>query len=138
LLWPLLTALLDRSAPERKTRSAHRHSLVDRAAVKVRDYIDVHYREPHGYEVYRELTGLSASHLCQAFKRIFGVTPLAYLTDLRLSQAHRLLGTDSRGVAEIARAVGFLDPNYFTRAFHRRFGGSPTAIRGRHGQLRDR
>jgi AraC-like DNA-binding protein len=138
LLWPLLTALLDRSAPERKTRSAHRHSLVDRAAVKVRDYIDVHYREPHGYEVYRELTGLSASHLCQAFKRIFGVTPFAYLTDLRLSQAHRLLRTDSRGVAAIARAVGFLDPNYFARAFNRRFGGSPTAIRGRHGQLRDR
>jgi AraC-like DNA-binding protein len=139
LLWPLLMSLLAMTDPERKKRAApmQRHTHVTRAATQVRDYIDIHYREPHGYEVYRELTGLSASHLCQAFKRLFGATPFAYLTDLRLSQAHRLLGTDSRGVAEIARAVGFHDPNYFARAFHRRFGCSPTEIRCRSGRLRD-
>ena len=129
LLWPVLNALLTpREAQSAASRPSQR-SKVARAVMKVRDYIDIHHGEPHGYEVYSELSGLSPSHLCQAFKRLFGRTPTDYLNDLRLSQAYRIIN-ESRGrltVTSTAWAVGIRDPNYFARIFRRRFGITPSA-----------
>ncbi len=130
LLWPVVSILLD--PPEKNERTAPRHRRnTEQAAVVVRDYIDLHYREAHGYDTYVKLTGMSASSLCQAFRHVYGQTPSAYLSDVRLSQAYRLL-SDNPGmpVCRAARAVGITDPNYFARIFKRRFGTPPSTIGG--------
>lgn len=132
LLWPVLSALLAERAAQPPAR-ANPRSDVAQAAMKVRYHIDMHYQEPQGYKIYTELTGLSSSHLCQAFKRLFGRTPNEYLTDLRLSQAYRILSEGSQGVEQVARNVGIHDPNYFARIFRQRFGVTPSAHRGRTG-----
>lgn len=127
LLWPVLAALL---APcdARQSEQASYRTAAALAAIKVRDYIDRHYREPHGYEVYTDLTGLSPARLCRVFRTVVGRTPTAYLNDLRLSQAHRFLQEGTVSVKEVARYVGIPDANYFTRIFHRRFGLTPSAV----------
>lgn len=73
--------------------------------------------------------GLSPSHLAAAFKRAYGRAPLAHLQELRLVEARRRLQSGDAAVAEVAAAVGFSDPFWFSRVFHRRWGVPPRAMR---------
>lgn len=52
-----------------------------------------------------------------------------YVTDVRIKQAKHLLSTTSLTVREIAFAVGYDDPNYFSRLFKEYTGYSPRAWR---------
>jgi two-component system response regulator YesN len=74
---------------------------------------------------------VSASWLHHAFRSHTRTTPNAYLTDLRLANARRLLEEEGADVAEAARRSGYRDPHYFARAFRRRFGLAPSDWRRR-------
>lgn len=69
-------------------------------------------------------TGLSVFQLIGLFRRAVGLTPHAYLTQLRLSEACRQL---RRGVrpAEAAAASGFYDQSALNRHFKRCYGITP-------------
>jgi AraC-like DNA-binding protein len=97
--------------------------------LRVRDYIENHFARRQGYETYRKLTGLSTSHLCQSFRSMVGRPPLAYLIDLRLQHAVRLLRESDLSIKEVSNAVGFGDANYFSRLFRKRFKRSPRSFK---------
>lgn len=73
--------------------------------------------------------GLSPSHLSTLFRHATGSGPGKFHTSLKMGRARTLLDTTSMTVKEIAAAVGYSDPLYFTRHFRRRHGLSPTAYR---------
>jgi AraC-like DNA-binding protein len=76
-----------------------------------------------------EALGVSPRYLQMLFAQS-GVTPSAYITDLRLKlAAERLRLGDGRGVTEVAMAVGFNDLTHFGRVFRRRFGVTPRDYR---------
>jgi AraC-like DNA-binding protein len=75
------------------------------------------------------LCSLSPSRFCREFKAAFGVTFGEYLAHYRMSQAKRLLANPMMPVADVAGAVGFTDPSYFTRVFRRQEGVSPSEYR---------
>ena len=80
---------------------------------------------------------LSRSHLFRCFDATVGMSPLAYLRQMRVQKmAQLLLGTDL-SIAEVARAVGWKDPSYATRCFHAAYGVSPTAYRHQHAPVLD-
>ena len=58
------------------------------------------------------------------FKRTTGLTPHAYLTQIRLSMACRHL-RHSRAIAEVATDVGFYDQSALTKHFKRCYGITP-------------
>jgi len=60
---------------------------------------------------------------------IVAVTPLQYLARMRMERAGQLLRESHRTVAAVGRAVGFDDPFYFSRAFGKHFGHSPSEHR---------
>ncbi|MCA0301103.1 MAG: AraC family transcriptional regulator [Proteobacteria bacterium] len=68
--------------------------------------------------------GLSTFQLIGLFKRTVGLTPHAYLTQVRLGAACRLL---RRGavLAEVATAVGFYDQSALNKHFKRCYGITP-------------
>ena len=68
--------------------------------------------------------GLTTFQLIGLFKRVTGLTPHAYLTQVRLSMACRHL-RDSRPIAEIATEVGFYDQSALTKHFKRCYGITP-------------
>ncbi|HEV2269178.1 MAG TPA: helix-turn-helix domain-containing protein [Steroidobacteraceae bacterium] len=72
---------------------------------------------------------MSPSRFCREFKAAFGVTYVEYLARHRVQEAKRLLGNLSMSVTDVAAAVGFSDPSYFTRVFRRVAGASPTEYR---------
>jgi len=75
--------------------------------------------------------GLSPSRLTHLFTDQLGVPPMRFVEQQRMQAARQLLELTSRPVAEVARAVGYDDPLYFSTRFRRHTGCSPTAHRVR-------
>jgi AraC-like DNA-binding protein len=79
------------------------------------------------------LAGMSTTQFVKIFKRVAGVTLIAYLNHVRLANAARLLRETSQSIAEIAAATGFSDQSYFDKRFKRAFGQTPKDFRSRPG-----
>jgi transcriptional regulator GlxA family with amidase domain len=73
--------------------------------------------------------GKTTRHLERTFKASTGTTPKHYYLGLRLEQARDLLAETSMSMLDVAIATGFNSRGSFTKAFHRRFGNSPTSFR---------
>lgn len=73
--------------------------------------------------------GLSEVHFRRLFARLYGVSPNQYLTAQRIRQAKKLLLESRRSVTEIAGRTGYRSAWYFSRAFRRETGLSPTEYR---------
>jgi AraC-like DNA-binding protein len=68
-------------------------------------------------------------YLRKIFKKELGMSPLEYMTSLRMKNAERLLSTmwtSGYAVAEIAQMCGFDNALYFSRVFKKYFGCSPS------------
>lgn len=69
---------------------------------------------------------VSAAHLSRTFKAVRGETVTTFLTRTRLNKANQMLHDTDRPVHEVAHAVGYQDPFYFSRLFKRHFGAAPS------------
>jgi len=67
----------------------------------------------------------SPFHFSRVFRRELGVSPVQYLTAVRLFEAKRLLQSTSLNVADIACRVGYFGIGTFTTRFHSLVGVSP-------------
>lgn len=95
-------------------------------ALAVKQWIDEHYARPLGSRDFQRVAGLTRSHLSAIFHQLVGAAPTAYLTQVRLHHAMRLLRA-GQPIAAVARAVGIADANYFARLFRKHLGRSPSA-----------
>ncbi|MFS0894672.1 helix-turn-helix domain-containing protein [Microbacterium sp. 179-I 3D3 NHS] len=78
------------------------------------------------------LVGMSPSHLSALFREATGGGPGAFHTSLRMARARSLLDTTTLPVREVALAVGYTDPLYFSRHFRRLHGVNPSGYRALH------
>lgn len=74
---------------------------------------------------------ISPQHLIRLFKNHLGVTPLQYITKNKMSSAIEMLRQSELSIKEIAYALGYDTPSYFTRLFTKEIGSSPSEIRTR-------
>ncbi len=74
---------------------------------------------------------VSPIYFHSVFKSVHGVTPLSYLTQMRMDRAKILLQTQSMTPAQIAEACGFASETYFTTVFKKHFGITPRQFRQR-------
>jgi AraC-like DNA-binding protein len=72
---------------------------------------------------------LSSFHLIRVFRAAFGETPLAFGAARRLEAARDTLILTADSVEEIALRAGYESRTAFDRAFRRRFGTTPGALR---------
>jgi AraC-like DNA-binding protein len=75
------------------------------------------------------MANLSVSHFSAIFRKELGFSPLDYLIRTRIQRACDLLDTTGSSLKEIAAAVGFSDPLYFSRVFRAIHGVSPRRYR---------
>jgi len=73
--------------------------------------------------------GLSPAHYSCLFREHTGFAPIDFVIRLRVQHACRLLDSTTKSVNEVAAAVGYDDPYYFTRCFRRVMGCSPRDYR---------
>ena len=97
----------------------------------------LHRRPEHPWTIAELATavGLSRSSLVERFTRYLAEPPMAYLTGWRLRLAAQALTTSSKGVADIAAAVGYESEAAFNRAFKRAFGLPPARYRRQRREL---
>ncbi|GAB1584536.1 helix-turn-helix transcriptional regulator [Phyllobacterium phragmitis] len=72
------------------------------------------------------LAGLSEGHFHRAFRATTGKTPLQLINELRVQQAIQILSRSHINTVELALAVGFSSPTYFSRVFRKFVGCSPS------------
>jgi len=75
---------------------------------------------------------VSRSVLDDRFRRLLGLSPIRYVTEWRMHVAADLLATTNLSVAAVARRVGYVSEEAFSRAFKRSVGSPPGAWRSRH------
>ena len=112
------------AAAEAKRVPAARRLAARYAALLERDF-----RTGQGVADMAAELGVTPTHLSRACREACGRPAHALLADRRLYEARRLLSETREPVKEIASALGFTSPAYFTRAFHANTGKTPTAFR---------
>ena len=74
-----------------------------------------------------DLCGISGTYFHKIFLKIYSTSPQKYIQSKRLSQAKCIIDNgDYTCLSEIAFLVGFNDPLYFSRAFKKKYGVSPS------------
>jgi transcriptional regulator GlxA family with amidase domain len=88
-----------------------------------------HLDEDLGVEALAAHVGMSPRTFARVFRRETGTTPAAFVEELRVEAARRLLETTDLTVAAVARHVGMKHAETLHRAFHRRLGTTPDRYR---------
>lgn len=96
-------------------------------------FLQQNYSRSIGVEEAARQAGVSRSCLYRAFQAEFGCSPSAYLIRYRIQRATQLLRHSTLPISAVAASVGFEDPLYFSRAFRRAVGQSPTEYRQQNG-----
>lgn len=103
-------------------------------ALRGHEFVETHLERPVTLAEISGALGKSRSQTVRIFKRELGLTPYQYLIDRRIEAAKVLLASHNLPIKEIARQLCFSDAYYFSNAFRRRVGVSPSGYRGGRGQ----
>lgn len=94
------------------------------AIQKVRDYIHENYTQPITLSELADYVHLSRYYLLHTFRDKTGMPPHAYLENVRIRQAQKLL-SEGNSLVEIAYQVGFGSQSHFTQRFKHIIGITP-------------
>ncbi|CAH1197631.1 HTH-type transcriptional activator RhaS [Paenibacillus plantiphilus] len=89
-------------------------------------YMHTHFDEKITLETLAGLAQLTPTSYSRSFKKEMGISPIEYLTGLRMKHAKESLLKNNSTVTEIAAAVGYSNPFYFSQTFKKATGISPT------------
>lgn len=97
-------------------------------AFRARDYLVAHSDEPLRIADVANTLGVSIRVLQLSFRKAYGCSPLQFLIQCRLDNAHvRLLAATSNDtVTAIAWQCGFIQPSVFAARYRERFGELPS------------
>ena len=100
-------------------------SLVRQAVTTIRE----RYEEPLSLDDLARAATMSKFHFLRTFRNVTGVTPIRFVSAVRINEAKRLLSATQAPVAEISVQVGYGSLRTFTRRFTECVGMSPTSYR---------
>ena len=69
---------------------------------------------------------MSKSTLHRKIKSITGLTPLDFIRNIKMKKACMMLLDGRLTISEVAYALGFNDPKYFSKCFKNEFGATPS------------
>jgi len=95
-------------------------------ALEALRYVEGHYADALSLEELADRVGLSVAHLSRVLSAETGKSFTEHLTSIRIGHAKAALASGRLSVKEVGAAIGYLDPNYFSRAFKRETGQTPS------------
>lgn len=109
-----------------------RAAPLDSRVLRSLEHLDQHLARPLSVADMAASVHLSPSRFAHLFAAQVGTSPARYLEGQRIARARLLLEHTRRPVAEVARAVGFSDPPYFSTRFRQLVGTTPVRYRREH------
>jgi two-component system, response regulator YesN len=102
----------------------------EEVADRIKAFLDARYMDEVSMSNLCAELSISRSYASKAFKRHAGITPIEYLTRLRIEKARSLLqARPELRVQDVGEIVGYLDPHYFSRVFKKLTGVDPLHFR---------
>lgn len=123
LIWQLMGSLMG----QQETALPHARQI--KQLKHVLSYIRKHFDDPVTLAELAEVAEMAPRYFCRAFATMTGKTPIAYLNYYRIEQAAERLLLSADPITEIAFSCGFNDAGYFTKAFTKQKGLSPSQFR---------
>ena len=120
-----VAALMQQILADSETLPAYTSALVKRTVA----YFQQNYHRPLSRKEVAQAIGMSENYLSQIFRQELGISPWEYLNRYRIKQARELLTQTEDSITSITLQVGFDDPSYFGRVFHKITGMSPRGYR---------
>ena len=95
------------------------------------EYMKTHIFDPElKISSLNNMCGVSAPTFRHIFMSQFGVSPRNYVIGIRMSKAKAILESEKcDSISELARAVGYSDPLYFSKEFKKHFGIAPSRLK---------
>ena len=90
------------------------------------EYIASHYNTEIKNDDLAALTDLSTVYFRKLFKDIYGISPIAYVHNLRINKATEMLRSDYGSFTDIALSLGYNNIYEFSKDFKNHTGISPT------------
>jgi two-component system response regulator YesN len=98
--------------------------------LKAMEYVHEHYTEAIQLGDAADAAQVSAAYLSRLFSEHLKTNFIDYLTELRVERAEKLIRESRMNIKEVAYAVGYQDPNYFSKIFKKVTGLLPTHYTG--------
>lgn len=124
LVYQLFTEIV--RMPNRLTPIKHKYNEI---ALKVKNYIDNNYIKNFDVEFLADMVFVNKFYLIHVFKRTFNVSPMQYLTAVRMQKAQSLLRSSALSITEISQLCGYDNPVYFAEQFKKMVGTTPSIFR---------
>jgi len=96
---------------------------------EIKQLIDEHFAKPITLEWLAAQAHISKYHLSHSFQKQYAISPIQYLNKRRLREAEHLLTHTTHSLSEIGNMIGFSSASYFSQAFKRHAGLSPSEYR---------
>lgn len=106
--------------------------LSTQPAYRLRNFMNLHYKENLTLEQYAFLTGYSLSTFRRIFKKEFEMTPARWIQKKKLDDAKFLLRSTPANVTEICYDTGFENLSHFIQSFKKEFGVTPKQFQLEH------
>ncbi len=116
-----ISMLFTRYGNEARARS---EASCPKAVKLAMDFLQAHACVSVSLEAASVASGVSLCHLIRLFQKHVGLTPYAYLTQIRIAKSRHLLRLQTP-VAQVALEVGFADQANFTKRFKQLTGATP-------------
>lgn len=101
----------------------HQH---ERLTEEAKEYMQMHLNEKVSLKDIASSLGISISLLKHIFREQTGSTAIAYLTNMKISEAKRLIRSNSLNFTQISEALGYDNIHYFSSQFKKQTGMTPT------------
>ena len=113
----------------RVSSAAEPEKQEERTITGITRYLQEHLAEEISLTVLAGQFHLNPQYISQLFKSEIGVNFLAYLTNIRMEKAKKLLLSTSLPIAEVAEQSGYGDYRVFTKVFKKSEGVTPSQYR---------
>jgi AraC family cel operon transcriptional repressor len=113
-------------------RKMHRKKMADEIPERLVRALDEMRKVENlreGVPALERLTHYSRPQLCRIIKKCYGLTPLEYVTNIRLNFAYNFIKYSGMAYEIVAEQVGYQSTSYFFKLFKKKFGITPSKLR---------
>lgn len=102
---------------------------------RIMNYIDRRVKKGISLDEAAEYANMSSCYFSKMFKKMTGDKFISYVTDCKVEVAQQMLVYTDLPVINIAYDLSYSETNYFSKAFKKKVGITPTEFRDRHTQM---